>query len=252
MFSRRSSPRSPCCSRSRPPARTGSDRLQQRRRRLAPRRRRLTARRRPTPRGRLSSCPTATSAAARSSTPPTSSPPRTASTTTRTGVIAPSTITVHAGITNRFAAGQHPAVTAVSVNPDYDPDMQTGDVAILTLATPFTFGPTVKAIGLTDIGYRPGSSDGLRLSGWGSDVARAPDDTTTVPHAVDNLNVATLHTEHRLRAGLRAVRRQPAALRRPGRPRRLPGRQRRPAGRPGRRRLEARGHRHRRRRLRLD
>jgi V8-like Glu-specific endopeptidase len=107
-------------------------------------------------------------------------------------ILAPSAITVHAGITNRFAAGQHPTVTAVSVNPDYDPDRQTGDVAILTLATPFSFTTTVKAIALTDVGYRPGPGDGLRLSGWGSDVARPPGDTTT-PHAVDNLNVATLY-----------------------------------------------------------
>ncbi len=108
-------------------------------------------------------------------------------------IIAPSTITVHAGITNRFTPGQHPTVTAVSVYPDYDPDMQTGDVAILTLATPFSFSTTVQAIALTDVGYRPGADEGLRLSGWGSDVARAPNDTTTVPQAVDNLNVATLY-----------------------------------------------------------
>jgi trypsin len=108
-------------------------------------------------------------------------------------VIAPSTVAVRAGITSRFSAGQHPTVTAVSVYPDYDPDLQTGDVAILTLATPLSYGPTVKAIGLTDVGYRPGPGDALRLSGWGSDVARPPEDTTTVPHAVDNLNVATLY-----------------------------------------------------------
>jgi hypothetical protein len=108
-------------------------------------------------------------------------------------IIAPSTVTVHAGITNTGSAGQHPAVTAVSVDPDYDPDRQTSDIAILTLATPFSLDPTVQAIGLTDVGYRPGPSDGLRLSGWGSDVARAPQDETT-PHAVDDLNVVTLHT----------------------------------------------------------
>jgi V8-like Glu-specific endopeptidase len=108
-------------------------------------------------------------------------------------ILAPASITVRAGITSRFATGQHPAVTAVSVYPGYDPDMQTGDVAILTLATPFSFSTTVAAIPLTDVGYRPAPSDGLRLSGWGSDVARAPEDTTTVPHAVDNLNVATLY-----------------------------------------------------------
>lgn len=108
-------------------------------------------------------------------------------------IVAPSTVTVHAGITNTGSAGQHPAVTAVSVDPDYDPDKQTSDIAILTLATPFSFDSTVQAIGLTDVGYRPEPSDGLRLSGWGSDVARAPGDETT-PHAVDDLNVVTLHT----------------------------------------------------------
>jgi secreted trypsin-like serine protease len=108
-------------------------------------------------------------------------------------IVAPSAVTVHAGVTNRFVAGQHPAVTAVSVDPGYDPDMQTSDVAILTLGAPFSFTTSVQAIELTDVGYRPGPSDGLRLSGWGSDVARAPGDETT-PHAVDNLNVATLHT----------------------------------------------------------
>ncbi|MES1193029.1 MAG: serine protease [Solirubrobacterales bacterium] len=107
-------------------------------------------------------------------------------------ILAPSAITVHAGITNSNDAGQHPTVIGVSVNPDYDPDRQTSDVAILTLATPFSFTSTVKAIELTDVGYRPGSSDGLRLSGWGSDVARPPGDTTP-QHAVDDLNVATLY-----------------------------------------------------------
>jgi secreted trypsin-like serine protease len=109
-------------------------------------------------------------------------------------IIAPSTVTVHAGITNRFTAGQHPAVAAVGVDPDYDPDMQTSDVAILTLATPLSFAdPAVAPIELTDVGYRAGPADDLRLSGWGSDVARAPEDETE-PQAVDDLNVVTLHT----------------------------------------------------------
>jgi hypothetical protein len=108
-------------------------------------------------------------------------------------IVAPSSVTVHAGITNRSAPGQHPTVTAVSVDPTYDPDQQTGDVAVLTLATPFTFDATVQPIALTDVGYRPGTSDDLRLSGWGSDVARSPLDPTE-PHAVDDLNMVTLHT----------------------------------------------------------
>jgi hypothetical protein len=108
-------------------------------------------------------------------------------------ILGPSAITVRAGITKVSAPGQHPTVIAVSVNPGYDPDRQTGDVAVLTLATPFSFNATVKAIELTDVGYRPGPGDGLRLSGWGSDVARHPSDTTTTPHAVEDLNVATLY-----------------------------------------------------------
>jgi secreted trypsin-like serine protease len=111
-------------------------------------------------------------------------------------ITAPSQIAVHAGITDRHVTGQAPAVTGVSVYPSYNPSLQTGDVAVLTLAGPgFTFGASVKAIPLTAIGYRPGGSDDLTLSGWGSNVPRSPYDTTTVPHAVDALQVATtLHT----------------------------------------------------------
>jgi hypothetical protein len=108
---------------------------------------------------------------------------------------APSAITVHAGITNRFSAGQHPAVVGVSINPAYDPSLQTGDVAVLTLAAPgFATDATVQPIELTDVGYRPAAGDDLRLSGWGSNQARSPYDDVTVPHPVDNLQVAsTLH-----------------------------------------------------------
>jgi secreted trypsin-like serine protease len=107
-------------------------------------------------------------------------------------ITAPAQVIVHAGITDRHQAGQAPTVTSVSVYPSYNPALQTGDVAILTLAAPgFTLGSTVAAIPLTDIGYRPAPTDNLTLSGWGSNVARSPSDTTTVPHAVDNLQVAT-------------------------------------------------------------
>jgi secreted trypsin-like serine protease len=104
-----------------------------------------------------------------------------------------SAIAVHAGITNRFAGGQSPAVVGVSVNPSYNPAQQTGDVAVLTLAAPgFALdGVTVKAIGLTDVGYRPTATDDLRLSGWGSTVARDPYDETTTQYPSDVLKVAT-------------------------------------------------------------
>ncbi|MCW2983603.1 MAG: serine protease [Conexibacter sp.] len=110
-------------------------------------------------------------------------------------ITAPSSIAVHAGITNRFSAGQHPAVVGVSVNPAYDPDRQTGDAAVLTLAGPgFALDATVQPIALTDLGYRPAAGDNLRLSGWGSNQPRSPYDDVTVPHPVDDLQVAsTLH-----------------------------------------------------------
>jgi hypothetical protein len=72
--------------------------------------------------------------------------------------------------------------------------MQTSDVAILTLATPLSFDATVQPIDLTDVGYRPAPADNLRLSGWGSDVARAPGDDPEDAHPVDDLNVVTLNT----------------------------------------------------------
>jgi len=108
-------------------------------------------------------------------------------------IVAPSSLAIHAGITNISTPGQHPPVTAVSVDPAYDPDRQTSDVAILTLGSPLALGGAVQAIALTDVGYRPAAGDGLRLSGWGSDVARSPDDETE-PEAVPNLRVVTLHT----------------------------------------------------------
>ncbi len=119
-------------------------------------------------------------------------------------VLVPATITVRAGVTNRFATGQHPTVTAVSVYPGYDPDMQTGDVAILTLATPFSFSATVQVIALTDVGYRPEPGDGTAPQRLG--LRRRP--RTERHHAAARGRQPQRGhppPEHRLRHGLRAV-----------------------------------------------
>ena len=114
-------------------------------------------------------------------------------------VIAPSAIAVHAGIANRLATGQAPAVAGVTVDPDYDPDAATGDLAILRLAAPGLAldATTVKAIGLTDAGYAPSGSDPLTLSGWGSTAARSPYDDTTPQWPSDVLQVTSgLHASN--------------------------------------------------------
>jgi secreted trypsin-like serine protease len=92
-------------------------------------------------------------------------------------ITSPSAITVHAGITDAQAAGQHPTVVGVTINPEYNPFASTGDVAVLTLASPLDLSTAaVKAIPLNAIGFAPSLSDPLLLSGWGSTVQRSPDD----------------------------------------------------------------------------
>lgn len=108
-----------------------------------------------------------------------------------TGVItSPSALTVRAGITSRFSAGQHPAVVGVTLNPAYNPYEATGDAAILTLQAPgFTLnGTTVAAIPLADASTTV-DNVGLRLSGWGSTAQRSPNDTT-MGTAANDLQVA--------------------------------------------------------------
>jgi trypsin len=108
-------------------------------------------------------------------------------------VINPADVTVRVGVLDRLAAGGETAsVATVRVNPTYAPDLQTGDVAILTLSPPgLALSPTVAAIPPTDVGWRPidGSTD-LRLSGWGSTVARAPGDSSAGAMPARYLQVA--------------------------------------------------------------
>lgn len=108
-----------------------------------------------------------------------------------TGAItAPASIAVHAGITNRFSAGQHPTVVGVTINPAYNPYEATGDAAILTLQAPgFALdGTTVAAIPLADASTAVDGLD-LRLSGWGSTAQRSPYDTH-VGSATTTLQIA--------------------------------------------------------------
>ncbi len=111
-------------------------------------------------------------------------------------ITAASDVTVHAGIVDAYQSGQAPTVIAVTINPAYNPYSATNDSAILTLQPPgFTLNATtVKAIGLTDVGFRPASSDSLLLSGWGSTAQRAPNDSA-IGSASRYLQYATgLHT----------------------------------------------------------
>ena len=108
-------------------------------------------------------------------------------------VIAPSSVTVRAGVVDRTAGGgQAAGVSAITVYPGYDPDLESGDVAILTLAGPgLTSSSTVQPIGLTEVGWRPVNGvTNMQLSGWGSIVQRSPTDTTTPQSASSTLMVA--------------------------------------------------------------
>jgi secreted trypsin-like serine protease len=93
-------------------------------------------------------------------------------------VIAPGAVQVYAGLTDQTArsAAQHPSVTAVTVDPDYDPTTFRNDAAVLTLAAPgFDLtSPGVKAIALSNPGYAPDPTTDLMVSGWGTTAQRAP------------------------------------------------------------------------------
>lgn len=61
--------------------------------------------------------------------------------------------------------GQEIPVTVARVNPRYDPDANTGDFAVLTLARPLPADAVVKMAAEGDGAYRPGT--GALVSGWG-------------------------------------------------------------------------------------
>jgi secreted trypsin-like serine protease len=98
-------------------------------------------------------------------------------------ILTPAEVEVHAGITDIGAPGQHPTVIGVTIDPAYNPYWATGDAAVLTLADPgFALdGTHVAAIPLAATGLALAPSDSLRLSGWGSTQARAPEDENVGP-----------------------------------------------------------------------
>ncbi|MEU0968859.1 serine protease [Streptomyces sp. NPDC005917] len=73
---------------------------------------------------------------------------------------------VIAGRTDLLSAqGQEIPVTVARVNPRYDPDANTGDFAILTLAQPLPGDAVVKLAAKGDAAYRPGTA--ALVTGWG-------------------------------------------------------------------------------------
>lgn len=94
-------------------------------------------------------------------------------------VTLPSDVTVRAGTlqSDPYAAdGQTRSVTAVAVDPAYDPNTFNNDAAVLTVSPAFSFGPTVQPIDLVDAGFPTpsiGTGD-LRVSGWGTTGAVEP------------------------------------------------------------------------------
>ncbi|MGY5056592.1 serine protease [Streptomyces sp. 900105755] len=73
---------------------------------------------------------------------------------------------VIAGRTDLLAAqGKEIPVTAARINPDYDPDANTGDFAVLTLAEPLPARAVIAMAPRGDTAYAPGTS--ALVSGWG-------------------------------------------------------------------------------------
>jgi secreted trypsin-like serine protease len=90
-------------------------------------------------------------------------------------ITPPSAITVRAGTLHAEQAyaseGQTRSVTAVAVDPDYDPKTFNNDAAVLTLSQPLDVsGPAVQAIPLVDADFQTpsiGTGD-FMVSGWGT------------------------------------------------------------------------------------
>jgi hypothetical protein len=106
-------------------------------------------------------------------------------------VNAPASVQLFAGLTSiaaRFQPGvQRPAVAAVTVDSQYDPNTGAHDEALLTLATALDFtGPAVQPIPLAPVGWTPTS---FTLSGWGHTLASAPDRDNSADPLPDALQV---------------------------------------------------------------
>ena len=85
---------------------------------------------------------------------------------------APSEISAYVGVTNRGERYQNPVfVSAVVINPGWNANTFTGDIALLQLSAPLTFSPTIQAISLPitqDPGVWPAAGTAGQISGWGS------------------------------------------------------------------------------------
>ncbi|MDN3292675.1 serine protease [Streptomyces ficellus] len=65
----------------------------------------------------------------------------------------------------RESGGREVPVTGAWISPSYDPDTQSGDLAVLTLASPLPRAYVIKAAGRGHQAYRPGTS--ADVYGWG-------------------------------------------------------------------------------------
>jgi secreted trypsin-like serine protease len=109
-------------------------------------------------------------------------------------ISAPSDIYVLTGQSLKNPITAPVAVATVSVNPDYDVDSSTNDIAVLTLATPIDSVPTIDPLTPADVTAYLVTGGAVRVGGWGNtttltggkafpDIARVanlvlfPDDT---------------------------------------------------------------------------
>jgi hypothetical protein len=93
---------------------------------------------------------------------------------------------------NQLGSAPHAAVTAVAIDPDYDPVRITHDAAVLTLATPLT-GTGIAPIGLAAAGTAPLPGADLVVSGWGTTYPRPANgspNTDPVSDLLKDLHIA--------------------------------------------------------------
>ncbi|MDE0974974.1 MAG: trypsin-like serine protease [Candidatus Nanopelagicales bacterium] len=86
---------------------------------------------------------------------------------------APSEISAYVGVANLGERSNQNRVfvSAVVINPGWNANTFTGDIALLQLSAPLTFSPTVQAISLPitqDPGVWPAAGTAAQISGWGS------------------------------------------------------------------------------------
>jgi hypothetical protein len=93
---------------------------------------------------------------------------------------------------NQVNGAPHAAVTAVAIDPDYDPARITHDAAVLTLATPLS-GTGIAPIDLAAAGTAPLPGTDLVVSGWGTTQQRPADtspNTDDVSDLLKDLHIA--------------------------------------------------------------